>query len=326
MYFVSILIPNYNHSKYLIQRIDSVLNQSYQNFEVIILDDCSTDNSRNIIEQYQNHPKVSSIIFNQQNSGSTFEQWDKGITLAKGEYIWIAESDDYASPLFLETLIGFVEKHTNVTLAYCASNLVDENGINIGKAIRDIDFNDKAYYINTGIQECKNAFFFQPIIPNSSAVIFKKDAFLNVSDSFKTYNTCGDWQFWSDIAFQGNLIYLPVLLNNFRQTSTSVSRSTTYKPDIRRIFLLEKLRVASYIKLKLNNAISFKKSAKFCDAYLYEILVDIFNGTVSLSNKDRRILWQQLYTINSFFWLFFIKAIVDILYDSTKKRFSTLIK
>ena len=58
MPFISIIIPNYNHAPYLTERIESVLNQTYQNFEVIILDDCSTDNSREIIEKYANNPKV----------------------------------------------------------------------------------------------------------------------------------------------------------------------------------------------------------------------------------------------------------------------------
>lgn len=75
---VSVLIPNYNHSIFLEERIQSVLNQKYQNFEVIILDDCSTDNSKNVIDKYKHNPKISHIIYNEINSGSTFKQWNKG--------------------------------------------------------------------------------------------------------------------------------------------------------------------------------------------------------------------------------------------------------
>ena len=91
---VSIIIPNYNHAKFLDERIQSVLNQTYQNFELIILDDKSSDNSVEVINQYKDDPRVSSIIINKDNSGSTFKQWYKGIEIAKGEIIWIAESDD----------------------------------------------------------------------------------------------------------------------------------------------------------------------------------------------------------------------------------------
>ena len=99
---VSVIIPNYNHASFLKQRIDSVLNQTYPDFEVVILDDCSTDNSKSIIEQYRGHHKVNNIVYNNINSGSSFQQWKKGIDFAKGEWIWVAESDDYAH----ENLLG----------------------------------------------------------------------------------------------------------------------------------------------------------------------------------------------------------------------------
>ena len=91
---ISIIVPNYNHEKYLKQRLESVFNQTYSNFEVILLDDCSTDSSLNILAEYIKNSKVSHCIFNEANSGNTFIQWNKGISLAKGDYIWIAESDD----------------------------------------------------------------------------------------------------------------------------------------------------------------------------------------------------------------------------------------
>ena len=71
-----------------------MFNQTFQDFEIIFLDDCSTDNSKAIIEDFRLNPKVKHIIHNKANSGSTFEQWKKGIELSKGEYIWVAESDD----------------------------------------------------------------------------------------------------------------------------------------------------------------------------------------------------------------------------------------
>ena len=87
---LSVIIPNYCHARYLKERIESILAQSYQDFELIILDDCSTDNSREIIEQYRSNPRVKHIVYNEQNSGSPFVQWQRGFTLASGEYIWIA--------------------------------------------------------------------------------------------------------------------------------------------------------------------------------------------------------------------------------------------
>ena len=118
---VSVIIPCYNHGHYLDEAVHSILNQTYQDFEVIILDDKSTDNSREIIEQYRNHPKVSHIIFNEENSGSTFKQWKKGIELAKGEWIWIAESDDWCKLNFLRELMTLLSQDNSVAIAYCQS-------------------------------------------------------------------------------------------------------------------------------------------------------------------------------------------------------------
>src|ERR1700749_2948806 len=122
---VSVIIPNYNHAQYLKQRIESVLGQTYTDFELIILDDCSTDNSREIIEAYRDHDKVSHLVFNKTNSGSTFNQWQKGIELAKGKYIWIAESDDWCEPTLLVTLVTALEDNESCVLAYVQSYVVN---------------------------------------------------------------------------------------------------------------------------------------------------------------------------------------------------------
>lgn len=124
---ISVIIPNYNHARFLKQRVNSVLQQTYQDFEVIIMDDNSSDHSKDIIEQYRNYPKISHIIYNETNSGSTFKQWKKGLELAKGEWIWIAESDDYADTDFLEQLLGFSTNDNNIQLIYCDSFSTNEN-------------------------------------------------------------------------------------------------------------------------------------------------------------------------------------------------------
>jgi glycosyltransferase involved in cell wall biosynthesis len=89
---VSVILPNYNHQKYLSKRIESILNQSFVDFELIILDDASKDDSREVIQTYVDKDKrITHFIKRKVNSGSTFIQWEKGISLAKGEFIWIAE-------------------------------------------------------------------------------------------------------------------------------------------------------------------------------------------------------------------------------------------
>ena len=125
---VSVIIPNYNHARYLDQRIQTVLDQTYTNFEVIILDDCSTDNSLEVIAKYKDNPHVSQIVVNEQNSGSTFKQWDKGIHLAKGEIIWIAESDNYCELNLLEELVKAYTEKENTIMAYNSTLVLYDDG------------------------------------------------------------------------------------------------------------------------------------------------------------------------------------------------------
>jgi glycosyltransferase involved in cell wall biosynthesis len=80
---VSIIVPNYNHARFLRQGLDSILHQTFQDFELILLDDCSMDNSRAILAEYRWDPRIQ-MQFNEENSGSTFKQWNKGVKLARG--------------------------------------------------------------------------------------------------------------------------------------------------------------------------------------------------------------------------------------------------
>ena len=93
---VSVILPNYNHAPYLCERLESILTQTYKDFELLILDDGSTDDSYQIIARYERRARVR-VLVNSTNSGSAFSQWNLGISLASGEYVWIAESDDSAA-------------------------------------------------------------------------------------------------------------------------------------------------------------------------------------------------------------------------------------
>lgn len=91
---VSVVVPNYNYADYLAPRIDSILRQTFSDFELLLLDDCSTDHSVSVMKKYASDPRVVAIDVNQTNTGSPFPQWMKGIKMARGKYVWIAEADD----------------------------------------------------------------------------------------------------------------------------------------------------------------------------------------------------------------------------------------
>ena len=213
---VSVIIPNYNHSHFLKQRIDSVLNQSYQDFEVIILDDCSTDNSVQVIEGYRNHPKISTILINTQNSGSPFLQWKKGIEVARGEWIWIAESDDWCEPNFLETLLK--DTGPDVALAFCQSIFVNETGEKTWEPgwFKHSQKMDGKKFITDHLSKGN-------LIVNASMCIFRRSLYHQVSEEFMQYKFSGDWIFWIEIAMQGNVVISEKPLNYFRKHGGDIS-------------------------------------------------------------------------------------------------------
>ena len=215
---VSIIIPNYNHSAYLKQRIDSVLNQTYRDFEVIILDDCSCDNSREIIEQYRHHEKIIDIIYNTENSGSTFKQWDKGIRLAEGEYVWLAESDDWCEANLLETIIDGLEKDKNCVVGYCQSYCVtQDNAIKFQSGhSRLTDYVEGKKFIEEYLLP-RNPIF------NAGMAVWRRDIYNKISKDYINYFIIGDYYFWIEICKWGTVFISGKLLNYFRTHEKNVS-------------------------------------------------------------------------------------------------------
>ncbi|WP_407401494.1 glycosyltransferase family 2 protein [Chryseobacterium sp.] len=235
---ISVIIPNYNHASFLIDRINSVLNQTYQDFELIILDDCSKDESISVIEGFRNHPKVSHVIYNKQNSGSPFQQWKKGIELASGEWIWLAESDDVAEPTFLETMIENIKKSDNVVLSYCASESIDAFGNKNGKNTWANSVSDRNWdnnFLNSGKTEIITQLFYKNTIPNASAVVFQKDAIdFSVFETIVKMKFTGDWMFWVSILQKGDVAYDHRLLNNFRYHDSSTRSWKSKEMELKR--------------------------------------------------------------------------------------------
>jgi glycosyltransferase involved in cell wall biosynthesis len=123
---VSVIIPNYNHAPFLQRRIESVLNQTYRDFEIIYLDDASTDHSGEIFAAFADDQRIRAVL-NTTNTGIPGKQWNKGVLEARGDYVWIAESDDYADEHFLERLVSRLDEYPTAGLAYCQSLVVNES-------------------------------------------------------------------------------------------------------------------------------------------------------------------------------------------------------
>jgi glycosyltransferase involved in cell wall biosynthesis len=241
---VSVVIPNYCHSKYLDERIQSVLNQTYRNIEIIILDDCSPDNgaSKAVIEKYRGNPYVSQIVYNEVNSGSTFKQWQKGFELAKGVYIWIAESDDFCEPNMLEELIEVCVSNDDVVMAYTTSTLVNENGNII---VKPKSFSTQVLPSQDYIQKYLLLYNF---VQNASSAIFKKNVALNISKQYTKFFGAGDFLFWVEICLNGSVAIVNKGLNYFRRHSGVV----TSKRESDGTNFREEMMILNYIQSKIS--------------------------------------------------------------------------
>ena len=219
MELVSVIIPNFNYARFLKQRIDTVLNQTYKNIEIIILDDCSTDNSHEVIEQYRSNEKVKHIVYNKENSGSTFKQWQKGFELAKGDFIWIAEADDFAEDTLLEKLMNVMNDNPQIKLGFVNSfwELPDKTFIN-----QDYTIPEKIRYYD-GKEFVRSHLLKENYIYNASMAVFRRDALFQLSNNYMTFRSCGDKVFWKGIALQGTVVFVCEALNHFRIHSEKVT-------------------------------------------------------------------------------------------------------
>lgn len=262
---ISIIIPNYNHAQFLENRIQSVLNQTYQDFELIILDDASSDDSIEILRKYQNHPKTYKTFFNIANSGSPFVQWNKGIEEARGKYIWIAETDDVASPTFLQELEQVMSKDSSISLIYSDSIKIDQDGKPIGKISTDLaHFHPdkwKKSYKESGCDEISNYFWKSCIVQNASSALFRKSD-IDFSDEFTKFRRTGDWIFYTNLIKNRNIYFLNKPLNYFRISPKDFQKN--------KLIHLEKIQTR-YSILKEHSQLK-EKRGEFIDTIVYDVL------------------------------------------------------
>jgi glycosyltransferase involved in cell wall biosynthesis len=230
---VSVIIPNYNYEEYIIERIDSVLMQTYPIYELIILDDCSPDNSVKVINEKiekikKEYPNLKiQFIINEKNSGGcVFKQWKKGFDIASGDYIWIAEADDSAENDFVENLIKAFDDE-EVVLSYCESARIDgENNLIRAKSddlydmCRTGEWNKS--YIWSGEKENIEHLSVTNTILNVSSVMWKKQDYSEIFEKAGEFKVAGDWYIYYNILKNGKISWCSKPLNYYRKHGSSV--------------------------------------------------------------------------------------------------------
>ena len=221
---VSVIVPNYNHAKYLPERLRSVAGQTLTDIEIILLDDASSDDSVSILREFAANDRRARLVLNERNSGSTFKQWRKGMQEARGKYVWIAESDDMAEPALLATLVARLERDPTVVIACCQLRMMDAQGA-IGATpdewLEEIHPTRwKADFINDGLDEIRRCMCKKNTVLNASGVVFRnfKGVDQLVHDSIRL---CGDWLFWIRLLARGKIAYVAAPLNYWRLNTSN---------------------------------------------------------------------------------------------------------
>jgi len=220
---VSVIVPNFNHAAYLPERLESIARQTLSNFEIILMDDFSTDESLEVLRAFAAREPRARLVLNSENSGSTFKQWRKGFAEAKGKYIWIAESDDFAEPTLLETLVGRLESNPAAALAACCPCSIEgeiEHGPPRQWYNELLGIKWESDYTANGLQEIREVLSRRNSILNASGVVFRN--FSGISDLVEQdMRLCADWLFWVRLLRNGDFEYSHRMLNKWRINSSN---------------------------------------------------------------------------------------------------------
>ncbi len=136
---VSIITPVYNCEEYIDKTIESVLSQTYENWEMIIVDDCSTDNTKAVLQKYLNDPRIKYVLL-EENSGAAVAR-TKAMELAEGEFMAFLDSDDIWYPQKLQVQLEFM-KNNNILFSCTAYEQIDQEGRLLGRVIKSPEKTD----------------------------------------------------------------------------------------------------------------------------------------------------------------------------------------
>lgn len=213
---VSILLPVFNGEKFLQVAIDSVLAQTHQNFELIVVDDCSTDASVSIINRLKAHDSRIKFFQNQNNVG-LFANYNRCLEYASGEYIKPFAQDDILSPDSLAKMVDVLESDGTIALTSCARNVIDAEGtVTVTRCVipesRKLRGQDAILY---------NMLALTNWIGEPSTVMFRKQFSGTGFDT--TLFHYGDIDMWFRVLLNGEYFYIAEPLANFRKHSGSAT-------------------------------------------------------------------------------------------------------
>jgi glycosyltransferase involved in cell wall biosynthesis len=215
---VSVCIPAYNHSKYIEQAIESVLTQTITDFELIVVDDCSSDDTFEIAKKYKD-PRIK-VYRNEKNLG-LIPNWNESINKGSGTYIKLLPGDDFLYPdcLLLQTSVLERDKEKHIAMVCGRKHVVDEKGrilLNRGFSRHEKEVTG-IYAINRNIRSGGN------IIGEAGSIMFRREVLQRTGMFNAKHFYVLDLDLWYKILLHGNLYCLKEVVSAFRVSTTAES-------------------------------------------------------------------------------------------------------
>lgn len=207
---MSIGIPAYNNGDYIGETIESILAQSYENLELVIVDDNSTDNTYEVISAYAQRDSRVHVYKNETNLGMS-GNWNRCLELTQGEYLKLVCADDLLSRDMVAREIAVLEEHPEVVLVSSDTRLVDLNGNYRGWYKRY-----KKRGLVDGREVIRKGFFSQDLFGAPQANTFRRRAFEQIGGFSSEFHYIVDYDFFVEIAKLGKIYIIHEPLNYFR--------------------------------------------------------------------------------------------------------------
>ena len=205
---VSIYITNFNYSEYIEKSIRSVLDQTYKNIEIIIIDDNSTDNSKLKLNKYIKHPKIK-IIFNKKNLG-LLKSSNIAIKASNGEYVMRLDADDYLNKKIIEIFVKKIKKRPKVAMVYSDYHEVNSSGIKLN-SVKQISLNSK--------KSIKD----RPIL--AACCLFRKDALYSVNLYDESFSRQDGYDIWYKLINSYDFEHVKKYLFYYRRHEKSLTKN-----------------------------------------------------------------------------------------------------
>ncbi len=210
---VSVIIPTYNCSRYICAAVDSVLAQTYKNKEVIVVDDGSTDDTKEVLQRYG-----SEIRYHFQSNSGPSAARNTGIKLATGDMISFLDADDVWLPKKLELQVNLMNQHGDVGLVACSANMTDASGENVTESLIFKNYSNRQALLHDMMS--------MSLLLGTPNVLIKRECFDKVGLFDESLYGAEDWKMWMNIAKNYDIKFIEEPLVRVRNHANRISNDT----------------------------------------------------------------------------------------------------